>query len=677
MVQATVSSSWNLIRLARWMLVTLMLILGGDGVVDCTDAFPIITRKTCRQQQSPTTLSSPLEWSPTRGGDGRDSGFREGSSNIVSARWRNILQRTRLLRGGGRGGGSKGRLNFPERWSSSSTLTAAGSSSSTFLKMYGAAVTVEGASSDDDGMYDEYYQPPVIEKTKEERSFIMETLSANFMFQDLPDDVLEQLVLAFEIIEKQSGEIIVKQGDTNADYMYIVANGECKVQMDNKVLPEPFGTMMKRSMIGELALLYDAPRAATVTAKDGFTVKLFRLDRSSFLYFLKTKSDITPDDIKNELKLIDPAIDKISGVKTRYEGGTIIRQYDPNTLWLWKQWKGTILSHAWKGTIMNMALSLALVMYVRFYISPTWAITSTPDITTNPFLGRLSMFSKVWKYVMSLTTFILTFFLSQAYGLWREMYSSARKIQGRLHDVGMLCAASAKRNPKHGHYEKDSNKVLDEIASMQRLMGAFCWAKFSKPFQVLVTPRGLSRMLSRGLLTRTQYQALSILDPGVGIHNAVVGWLTTYVVRSFHDGHLLQSEATEHVLLSKLCELRGTAAGISDILDGRMPLAYVHFVQVLVDTFLIAAPFALYVECGIWSILAVGLLTLFYSGLLDLAKILLDPLDNDEFYKDSVNMDIGVLIREMNNGSTRFKKASENLPFKVQAISEKLLGTTI
>ena len=58
-----------------------------------------------------------------------------------------------------------------------------------------------------------------------------------------------------------------------------------------------------------------------------------------------------------------------------------------------------------------------------------------------------------------------------------------------------------------------------------------------------------------------------------------------------------------------------------------------------------------------------GLLTLFYAGLLDLAKILLDPLDNDEFYDAHVNVDIGVLIRESNAGSTRWKYSAEMLPF--------------
>ena len=59
-----------------------------------------------------------------------------------------------------------------------------------------------------------------------------------------------------------------------------------------------------------------------------------------------------------------------------------------------------------------------------------------------------------------------------------------------------------------------------------------------------------------------------------------------------------------------------------------------------------------------------GILTLFYSGLLDLSKILLHPLGNDEdTYDESVNMDLAVIIRESNGASTRWMDGGEVLPF--------------
>jgi len=70
-----------------------------------------------------------------------------------------------------------------------------------------------------------------------------------------------------------------------------------------------------------------------------------------------------------------------------------------------------------------------------------------------------------------------------------------------------------------------------------------------------------------------------------------------------------------------------------------------HFVQVLVDVFVWTAPVALYAELGVWSVICVGVLTLFYTGLMDLAKIFLDPLNKETFCNNSIYMDIGILIR--------------------------------
>jgi hypothetical protein len=64
---------------------------------------------------------------------------------------------------------------------------------------------------------------------------------------------------------------------------------------------------------------------------------------------------------------------------------------------------------------------------------------------------------------------------------------------------------------------------------------------------------------------------------------------------------------------------------------------------------------------GIFSVLSVGILTLFYSGLLDLAKVFLDPLDNEDYREGCVYIDLAVLIRESNSASTRWMNAAEKV----------------
>ena len=95
---------------------------------------------------------------------------------------------------------------------------------------------------------------------------------------------------------------------------------------------------------------------------------------------------------------------------------------------------------------------------------------------------------------MSITTFVLTFFLSQAYALWRNIYTCGRKIQGRLNDVSLVLACSVERN-KNGEYTDRGLLLLNDVAMSCRLCHAFSWAGFVKRYQILLSPRGLSRML--------------------------------------------------------------------------------------------------------------------------------------------------------------------------------------
>ena len=65
-----------------------------------------------------------------------------------------------------------------------------------------------------------------------------------------------------------------------------------------------------------------------------------------------------------------------------------------------------------------------------------------------------------------------------------------------------------------------------------------------------------------------------------------------------------------------MCLLRATCASIGDDADARMPLAYVHLVQIHVDTLIVLAPFALYPRLGALTIPLFGILTIFYRGFL-------------------------------------------------------------
>ena len=64
---------------------------------------------------------------------------------------------------------------------------------------------------------------------------------------------------------------------------------------------------------------------------------------------------------------------------------------------------------------------------------------------------------------------------------------------------------------------------------------------------------------------------------------------------------------------------------------------------------------------GFYSVISVGILTLFYRGLLDLSKEFLDPLDGEDYCDGAVYLNLGVFIREVNSASTRWFRGAAKL----------------
>ena len=494
-----------------------------------------------------------------------------------------------------------------------------------------------------------------------EHQFLKEALLESVLFTSLPEESLEALISAFERTEYLQNDAIFRQGDTcENDFVYVVGEGQCVVEVDGKMVPPPYGILRPKTIFGELGIMYNQTRTATISCRTP-TLKLFRIPGDDFKNILNQRiaADAENED-KEQLEAIDDVIKEIEGTKSLY-AGAIIRPYKPNRLWLWRRFTGTILQHVAAPTLLNMLWSTCVILFVRHRtMAGPWG--GPPD-PTHPLIAKLSMVHKIWSYQQGLTAFILTFFLNQAFSFWREIYDLGRRIQGRLNDFNVILATTAARK-KDGSYTDKAESLLDDVGQISRLFHALLWAANARRFRVLCTPRGLERMASRGLMTSRQLDVLQNLDlPEDQKHNACLEWMMIRTDRGIQDGTLISDAAHRQMLLGQIATLRCTYAMIADKLDGRMPLAYTHFVQVLVDVFVWTAPLALYSELGAWSVICVGILTVFYSGLLDLAKIFLDPLDNEDFCRNSIYMDIGVLIRESNAGSTRWVNGAATLPF--------------
>ncbi|HKI22379.1 MAG TPA: MFS transporter [Gaiellaceae bacterium] len=96
------------------------------------------------------------------------------------------------------------------------------------------------------------------------------------LFAPLPQPTQESLAQVLRPVRLASGEELFRQGDVG-DRFYIVGDGEVEIVIDGRVVREtgPGG------YFGEISLLRDVPRTATVRAKGD--VELFALDRDDFI----------------------------------------------------------------------------------------------------------------------------------------------------------------------------------------------------------------------------------------------------------------------------------------------------------------------------------------------------------------------------------------------------------
>ena len=104
----------------------------------------------------------------------------------------------------------------------------------------------------------------------------LELLRSNAIFAPLPPTTLEQLADALEEKRVGAGEEVVRQGD-HGDRVYLVDEGKLEVIIDGR----PAQWLGPRDSFGEIALLRDVPRTATVRA--GTDAVLYALERSEFL----------------------------------------------------------------------------------------------------------------------------------------------------------------------------------------------------------------------------------------------------------------------------------------------------------------------------------------------------------------------------------------------------------
>ena len=138
-------------------------------------------------------------------------------------------------------------------------------------------------------------------KTTDQIVRIETCIAGNILFKDLSQTQKNSLYEAMweETVGPGESEVIIKQGDTEADNFYIIDTGDVEVIIDDKVVT----TIGPGTSFGELALMYFAPRAATCKAVSECT--LWVMDRMTFRSFVLGDGDADRQARKELLRNVD------------------------------------------------------------------------------------------------------------------------------------------------------------------------------------------------------------------------------------------------------------------------------------------------------------------------------------------------------------------------------------
>jgi len=160
-------------------------------------------------------------------------------------------------------------------------------------------------------MIQEWKGAPVYKKTEEEtariKTVIQTSTSLQVMFGHLRGPAIDQVVGAMFSRDVEVGMCVIQQGG-DGDYFYIVDSGEYDIFVKRQGTPpeEPpewVQTASPGSSFGELALMYNVARAATVQCREAG--RLWCLDRDCFQMLAISSESIMCKEYESFLQKVD------------------------------------------------------------------------------------------------------------------------------------------------------------------------------------------------------------------------------------------------------------------------------------------------------------------------------------------------------------------------------------
>lgn len=115
------------------------------------------------------------------------------------------------------------------------------------------------------------------------------------IFAKMETSKLKLLAFASEIVCFDDGDIVFNSGDS-ADFAYVIMQGAVDIVTETDAGPVVSDTLSQNQLIGELGLLNNAPRNATLVTRG--ELRVMKITGDMFFRMLRENSDVALDVVR-------------------------------------------------------------------------------------------------------------------------------------------------------------------------------------------------------------------------------------------------------------------------------------------------------------------------------------------------------------------------------------------
>ena len=112
-------------------------------------------------------------------------------------------------------------------------------------------------------------------------------------------------------------------------------------------------------------------------------------------------------------------------------------------------------------------------------------------------------------------------------------------------------------------YTVSSRQILELMSRYTRLFNLLTYASFTRSHRPILTPRGLRRLVERGLMTATELDVLvDAVIPATQRHSVVLMWMIRLFIEGRESGHIQGGHGFESETMHKFHIIRSQVSAL-------------------------------------------------------------------------------------------------------------------